>query len=81
MPSLLILPSESHPSVTADTLAPVTWVQTGVARRLLHDNIWATLDSTKVGHWNEFNKRQHTSMKREGCWFGYPSIDMLVAMD
>ena len=78
----IVAPSSAHPSLSEDSLAFVTWVESGLARRLARDAIFATMSADNAEAFEVFEQRQLSNFVRMGDhpWFGLPSVDANPAL-
>ena len=69
--------------ITSDSLAPVMWIDYGVARQLQRDNIMATLKPPQAEECDRLEKRQMENFSRskdDPPIFGFPSITVNAAI-
>ena len=69
--------------ITADSLAPMLWIDYAIARNLQRDNIMATLGSTAADEYDRLEMRQLENFHRSSedpPSFGFPSITANAAI-
>ena len=75
--------SAAHPQTTEESLTLITWIDTGVARRLHRDCILAYLGATHAANFATFERLQLENFSRpedDEPWFGLPMIAANVAL-
>ena len=72
--------SPVHPSVSDDSLAPYSCVETALARRLHRDNIFATLKTSSASSFQTFEDFQLETVTSAHPPFGSPDIEGMAMM-